>query len=141
MAIRLVMPRWLRPVLGQRYCDEGENLRMLTDARMGRKALGEPEGIAWQMLDRKVNDHNGDTLLRTGYRAGGEMYQADTIADLAKEIGLMPPKSNWANRIDEPPFLAYPVTAGITFTFGSLQMNTVAQVLSTTGVPIQGLYA
>ena len=31
------------------------------------------------------------------------------------------PKSNWANTIDKPPFEAYPVTCGITFTFGGVQ--------------------
>ena len=35
--------------------------------------------------------------------------------------GLAVPKSNWANTIDEPPFEAYEVTCGITFTFGGLQ--------------------
>jgi len=50
-------------------------------------------------------------------------------------------KSNWANAIDTPPFEAYAVTCGITFTFGGLRINTDARVLSTDGVPIPGLYA
>jgi tricarballylate dehydrogenase len=50
-------------------------------------------------------------------------------------------KSNWANTLDTPPFEAYAVTCGITFTFGGLKINTDAQVLDTDGEPIPGLYA
>lgn len=50
-------------------------------------------------------------------------------------------KSNWANTIDTPPFEAYAVTCGITFTFGGLRINTNAQVISTDGLPIPGLFA
>lgn len=32
--------------------------------------------------------------------------------------GLPLAKSNWAQKIDTPPFKAYPVTGGITFTYG-----------------------
>lgn len=55
--------------------------------------------------------------------------------------GLTIPKSNWANTIDTPPFEAYAVTCGITFTFGGLRINTDAQVIDTDGHPIPGLYA
>jgi tricarballylate dehydrogenase len=55
--------------------------------------------------------------------------------------GLAIPKSNWANTLDTPPFEAYAVTCGITFTFGGLRINTDAQVISTDGEPIAGLYA
>jgi tricarballylate dehydrogenase len=55
--------------------------------------------------------------------------------------GLAIPKSNWANTLDTPPFEAYAVTCGITFTFGGLRINTSAQVLDTDGAPMPGLYA
>jgi tricarballylate dehydrogenase len=55
--------------------------------------------------------------------------------------GLAIPKSNWANTLDTPPFEAYAVTCGITFTFGGLRINSDAQVLDTDGAPIPGLYA
>jgi tricarballylate dehydrogenase len=55
--------------------------------------------------------------------------------------GLSPPKSNWANRLDEPPFEAYAVTCGITFTFGGLRIDRDAQVLDQDLIPIPGLYA
>ena len=55
--------------------------------------------------------------------------------------GLTLPKSNWAQRLDTPPFAAYPVTGGITFTFGGVRINDRAQVLSTSWAAIPGLYA
>ena len=55
--------------------------------------------------------------------------------------GVDPPKSNWALPLDTPPFTVYPVTGGITFTFGGLQINGQAGVLDTEDVPIPGLYA
>lgn len=54
--------------------------------------------------------------------------------------GLAVEKSNWANTIDEAPFEAYPVTTGITFTFGGLKVDTQAQVLDVDGRVIPGLY-
>ncbi|HUU71287.1 MAG TPA: FAD-dependent tricarballylate dehydrogenase TcuA [Burkholderiales bacterium] len=55
--------------------------------------------------------------------------------------GLSVPKSNWANTIDKPPFEAYAVSCGITFTFGGLRITKDAQVVDTDGIPISGLYA
>ncbi|MEO7017469.1 MAG: FAD-dependent tricarballylate dehydrogenase TcuA [Leifsonia sp.] len=51
-----------------------------------------------------------------------------------------PVKSNWATPLVEGPFYAYPVTCGITFTFGGLASDTDGRVLDTTGTPIDGLY-
>ena len=55
--------------------------------------------------------------------------------------GLRPPKSNWAMPLEEPPFVAIPVTGGITFTFGGLKVDTSARVIDVAGGPIDGLYA
>jgi tricarballylate dehydrogenase len=52
-----------------------------------------------------------------------------------------PRKSNWALRIDEPPFQAFPVTGGITFTFGGIEINGNAQVLNASDRSIRGLFA
>ena len=64
-----------------------------------------------------------------------------TIKDAKNTEGLSIPKSNWANKIDTPPFEAYGVTCGITFTFGGLRINSKAQVLDNTMKPIPGLFA
>jgi tricarballylate dehydrogenase len=51
------------------------------------------------------------------------------------------PKSNWALTIDKPPFEAFAVTCGVTFTFGGVKVNEHAQVLDQEDKPIGGLYA
>jgi len=63
------------------------------------------------------------------------------IKDGRCTTGLPVNKSNWANTIDTPPFEAYAVTCGITFSFGGLRINTDAQVISTDGESIPGLFA
>lgn len=55
--------------------------------------------------------------------------------------GLAIPKSNWANAINTPPYQAYCVTCGITFTFGGLRINGRGEVLDTDLEPIPGLFA
>ena len=55
--------------------------------------------------------------------------------------GLDLPKSNWAQRIDTPPFKAYPVTGGITFTYGGLKVSEAGGVVHADGHDIPGLYA
>lgn len=50
-------------------------------------------------------------------------------------------KSNWANTLDEPPYEAYAVTCGVTFTFGGLRITTKAEVLDTEQAVMSGLYA
>ncbi len=54
--------------------------------------------------------------------------------------GLDVNKSNWANTIDQGPFEAYPVTTGITFTFGGLKVNPRAEVQDVDSCVIPGLY-
>jgi tricarballylate dehydrogenase len=51
------------------------------------------------------------------------------------------PKSNWANRLEVPPFVAYQVTCGITFTFGGVRIDSQARVIDVDGAPIPGLTA
>jgi tricarballylate dehydrogenase len=63
------------------------------------------------------------------------------VKDGRRTEGLAVPKSNWANTIDTPPFEAYAVTCGITFTFGGLKVNPGAQVMNSDGQPMRGLYA
>ena len=63
------------------------------------------------------------------------------MLDGKKTIGIDPPKSNWAQTIDTPPYRGYAVTCGITFTFGGLKINSKSQVQDTSDEPIPGLYA
>ena len=64
-----------------------------------------------------------------------------TVKDGRGTRGIAPPKSNWANRIETPPFEAYAVTCGITFTFGGLAIDPEARVQAVSGAPIPGLFA
>lgn len=55
--------------------------------------------------------------------------------------GIEPPKSNWAQALDTPPYHAYATTCGITFTFGGLRIDPDSgQVLDVDLVPMPGLY-
>lgn len=64
-----------------------------------------------------------------------------TVKDGCRTEGLTPPKSNWARALDTPPYAAFPVTCGVTFTFGGLHIDREARVLDTGGSPLPGLYA
>ena len=63
------------------------------------------------------------------------------IRDGRGTTGLAIPKSNWAIAFDTPPFEAYAVTCGLTFTFGGLKIDGSARVIDTDAQPIPGLYA
>ena len=75
----------------------------------------------------------GDRIAaKTGAAAAGEP---------ARQAKYVSPKSNWCNVIDTPPFEAYAITCGITFTFGGLRVDPEARVLDTAERPIPGLFA
>src|SRR5690606_11786399 len=61
-----------------------------------------------------------------------------TVKD-GRRADVVPPKSNWASAIETAPFYAYPVTCGITFTFGGLRSDTEGRVLRPDGTAIAGL--
>lgn len=63
------------------------------------------------------------------------------VKDGRSTRGLVVPKSNWANRLDTPPYEAYQVTCGVTFTFGGLRIDGNGQVQDVDLAPIPGLYA
>lgn len=63
------------------------------------------------------------------------------VKDGRGTVGLEVAKSNWANPLDTPPYQAYGVTCGITFTFGGLHIDGAGRVLDIAADPIPGLYA
>lgn len=63
------------------------------------------------------------------------------VRDGRSADGLPVPRSNWANRIDEPPFTAYEVTCGVTFTFGGVKISNTGQVVDLNNQLIPGLFA
>jgi tricarballylate dehydrogenase len=64
-----------------------------------------------------------------------------TIKDGLCTEGIEPPKSNWAQALDTPPYHAYATTCGITFTYGGLRIDPESgQVLNVHLNPMPGLY-
>lgn len=55
--------------------------------------------------------------------------------------GLAINKTNWANRLDSPPYRAFQITCGITFTFGGVKINRYAEVSDQDQKAIPGLFA
>ena len=83
-----------------------------------------------------------DTVKRYNEAVRAEITFNPNVKDGRDTEGVTPRKSNWANKIDTPPFEAYQITCGITFTFGGLAIEPhTANVLSEEGDPIPGLYA
>lgn len=154
---------------GERYIDEGKdwNTKMYVSVGTATAAQG---GRAFQVFDSEGAQHLdqrydankaviADTIeelaREAGIDAGGlkntiEKFNAAVQDDKAFDptrmdgrctVGISPPKSNWATRIEKPPFVCYEVVTGITFTFGGLNVNEHAQVLNQGNVPIPGLYA
>ena len=89
-----------------------------------------------------VNPENALKTLQTYNKAVKTDIPFDpTIKDGRGTEGLTLPKSNWANVLDTPPFKAYPVTGGITFTYGGVKVNTESEVLNEKDEKINGLFA
>ncbi len=156
---------------GKRFVDEGADFRNYTYAKYGREILHQPLGTAFQIFDDKVKhllrdeyhiqqvtkaetqtieeladqlgiDREGLVQTIQAYNAAVQDGEYNpTVLDGKHTEGITPPKSNWAQAIDTPPFLGYGVTCGITFTFGGLRINNRGQVLDTEGETIPGLYA
>jgi tricarballylate dehydrogenase len=153
---------------GLRFVDEGEDQALFTYAKFGGIILNQPGGVAWQIFDSKVThlleprystsdpvtadtlgglvrklDFDRETAFRTldeyNSAAGHGVFDPGDRDGMTTR-GLALPKSNWAQKIETPPFLAWPVTGGITFSFGGLKVNERAQVVGTDWNPIAGLY-
>lgn len=103
-------------------------------------------GDTLEALAAKLEGVDRDGFLRTVQRFNSavqtEVAFNPNIKDGRGTPGLAVPKTNWANPLLTPPFEAYQVTCGITFTFGGLRVSpSNAQVIDTEGESIPGLYA
>lgn len=156
---------------GRRFVDEGEDFHTYTYAKTGAEIIKQPGSMAYQIFDAKVKDAidryvyagaipvtadsvrelaekleiNPDALEQTVEQFNGAIMEErsfnEVIRDGKDTKGIYPPKSNWAQRIDTPPYIAYAVAGGLTFTYGGLKINTRCQVLNRLDQPISGLYA
>ncbi|MDA1089333.1 MAG: FAD-dependent tricarballylate dehydrogenase TcuA [Proteobacteria bacterium] len=155
---------------GLRFLDEGMDVNFLTYAKYGRIILTQTQGMAFQFFDQKtvglleprystsepvvadtldeligkleIDDKDEALKSLEAYNAaacdpgGFDPSQKDGLSTSGLDIE----KTNWAIRLDDPPFHAYTVTGGITFTFGGLKIDADARVIGDGGKPIPGLY-
>lgn len=155
---------------GERFVDEGEDFRDRTYAKFGKSILAQPGSVAHVVYDDKVApfincyvkewgptsaatldelaeaigvDPVGLQLTVGAFNAAVDHHTPfdRTKKDGRSARGIRPEKSNWANTIDRPPYHAYTVTGGVTFTFGGVKTNVESEVISTEGYVIPGLYA
>jgi tricarballylate dehydrogenase len=88
-------------------------------------------GVDAAALRRTVREFNG---------AIDRSVPLDIAVKDGRAARVDPPKSNWSIPLETAPYYAFPVTCGITFTFGGLHADTHGRVLDTAGTPISGLF-
>ena len=64
-----------------------------------------------------------------------------TVHDDCRTEGLTPPKSHWARKLEKPPFYAYPVRPGITFTYLGTKVDKQTRILMQDGKPSANMFA
>jgi tricarballylate dehydrogenase len=137
-----------------RFYDEGEDLWPKRYAIWGRLVAEQPQRIAYSILDSKVIGQympsvfpaitaptidalasllhlSGDRLQSTIARFNASVVPGTfdhARLDNCRTAGLTPSKSHWAQAIDTPPFHAYPLRPGITFTYLGLKVDDHARV-------------
>ena len=145
---------------GERFYDEGEELWPKRYAIWGRNIAAQPGQIAYSIWDEKVNrlflppmygPVSGGSVAEVAARLDG--LDPDTVTKTVTEYndavqpgnfdpgkldgcrtsGLVPPKSNWAQRVDTPPFYGIAVRPGITFTFLGVKVTRQARVVTADG--------
>jgi len=155
---------------GERFFNEGIDFIDYTYAHLGKEVLKEPGGVAFQIFDAKViplltvRYKNGIRVESNSLKELAEELDLDvkkflkTIKEYNEAVmeekpfipterdgkctkGLNPDKTNWALKIDTPPYWAYAVVCGLTMTYGGLKTNEKAQAIDTADRPIKGLYA
>lgn len=147
---------------GKRFVDEGEHPSDKTYAKFGKMvALTQPDGVAYVIFDSATKgtinpDYNGpergpleaasihELAIKLEIDPKTIEHTVTIYNDSIREekcLSLKPPKTNFARSIERPPFCAYKVTGGFTFTFGGIWTDTKAQVLDRNLKPIPALYA
>ena len=93
----------------------------------------------------KLDGVNKDAVSKTIIEYNDSIYTNvnfdPTILDGKSTKGLVIKKSNWAQKLDKGPFKAFPVTGGITFTYGGLKVSEEGAVINQEDKPIKGLFA
>ncbi len=93
--------------------------------------LAEKLGLDAAALEATVAEYNA--------AAGPQPFDPTTM-DGKATTGITPPKTNWAQPIEQGPFVGYPLTCAVCFLFGGVRTDAQARVVSPSGAPIPGLY-
>ncbi len=153
--------------LGKRFYDEGEDIWPKRYAIWGRLVAKQPDQVAYAIIDQKsvglfmptvYSAIKADTLADLADQLGVDAAEMEkTIAeynaavqpgdfnptepDGCTTVGLEPAKTNWARKIDTPPYYGYPVKMGITFTYLGVEVNKSAQVIMNDDKPATNIWA
>ena len=151
----------------QRFYDEGEDVWPKRYAIWGRLVAAQPDQIGYIIFDAPKLELFMPSLYPAiaadSIAALALQFSLDPIAlgatidtfnaavrpgnfdaqilDNCQTEGLTPPKSHWAQRIDTPPFYAYPVRPGITFTYLGTRVDRDARMLMRDGEPSDNMFA
>jgi tricarballylate dehydrogenase len=154
-------------VHGQRIADEGEDFWPKRYAVWGSLVARQPRQLAYVIVDAKtagafmpsvfppiVASSVAELALRLETPAGAleetlavynSAVEPGTVdyarLDDCRTAGLTPPKSHWAQRIDTPPFWAYPLRPGITFTYLGVRVDERARVTMRSGRAAANVFA
>ena len=138
----------------QRFYDEGEDFWPKRYAIWGRLVAQQPGQVAYAVIDAKAVGRFmpavfpgvcADTLVdlaqqlqldagafaqtMNDYNAACQGGNFDhTVLDDCHTVGIDPAKTHWARVIDRPPFFAYPLKPGVTFTYLGLKTDATAAV-------------
>ena len=151
----------------QRFYDEGEDFWPKRYAIWGRLVAGEPDQIAFSIIDAKsmgkfmppvyppikassvpelarMLELDAATLGKTiaEFNAAIRPGTFDhTVLDDCRTHGVAPPKTHWARSIDTPPYYAYPLRPGITFTYLGVAVDDKARVICGDDRPSANMFA
>lgn len=152
---------------GQRFYDEGEDFWPKRYAIWGRLVAAQPDQIGYSIIDAKsmgkfmppvfppekahsIRELAGklgldaDALERTvtEFNAAVRPGTFDhTIQDDCRTVGITPAKTHWARTIDVPPFYAYPLRPGITFTYLGVATDARARMILADDKPAANIFA
>lgn len=151
----------------ERFYDEGEDIWPKRYAIWGRLVAQQPDQIAYIVFDHSVLTSfmpslfppiqsdtvaglaaklniPADTLEKTVRDFNAAVVDGTfdhTILDDCRTQGIEPPKTHWARRLETPPYYAYPVRPGITFTYLGVRVNKEARMIMADGTPSANMFA
>jgi tricarballylate dehydrogenase len=150
---------------GQRFHDEGEDARKTHFARWGARIADCPDQIAYLILDAAglgralptaLAPIRADSIadlatklgldpaaLQTTVREFNAATEAagDRPLNERQTFGLTPPKTHAAVALAAPPFAAYPLRPGVTFTHFGVAVDDHLRLMRNDGTPARNVFA